>query len=245
MSDPKKYGLIGAKLAHSFSQNYFTEKFDKQNINAIYLNYELNSVEAIKDLINQGDLIGVNVTIPYKEQILPLLDELDSLAAELGAVNTIKFIEGKTKGFNTDVFGFKQMIKPFFKSHHERAMILGTGGASKAVAYVLEELGSKLIFISRNPKGKDQFHYSEINEYMMKFNPLIVNTTPLGTFPGIDEMPDVPVEFITPEHLVIDLIYNPERSKLLQLAASKGATVLNGRTMLEQQAEKSWEIWNE
>lgn len=232
-------------MSHSFSKKYFTEKFAKQSINAAYLNFELQNISDVSHLFKQNGICGLNVTIPYKQSVIPFLDELDPVAAEIGAVNTIRLKDGKTKGYNTDAYGFKQMIAPFFKSHHERAMILGTGGASKAVAHVLENLGCNVIYISRTPKEGDQFLYEEINDKMVLFNQLIVNCTPVGTYPDFDEMPALPVEYLTNEHLVIDLIYNPEKSKFLKMAETMGAVILNGRTMLEQQAEKSWEIWNE
>ncbi len=239
------YGLAGQSLAHSFSQSYFTNKFKELNVNAEYNNFEIDDIQQIKEVLKIKNLKGLNVTIPYKETIIPFLDEVDSVALQIGAVNTVKITDGKTKGFNTDVFGFKQMIKPFFKSHHEKAIILGTGGASKAVAYVLEELGCEPIFISRQPSAFNHFNYSDINQIMIDACPVIVNTTPVGMHPNIDEMPNFPVEYLTSKNLVIDLIYNPKQTKLLQLAKQKGAWTLNGLTMLHQQAEKAWEIWGD
>lgn len=240
----KKYGLIGKNLSHSFSQRYFSQKFEKEDIKVVYLNYELNDIKEIEQVLSDPEIAGLNVTIPYKEQVIPFLDELDPEASEVMAVNTIAFQAGRKIGYNTDIYGFRQMIKPFFESHHERAMILGTGGASKAVTYVLENLGVDIIYISRNSVGEDQFGYEDINEGMIAYNPIIVNTTPVGMYPNVNELIPLPYEFITERHLVIDLIYNPEETLFLQEARKKGATVLNGKTMLEQQAEKSWEIWN-
>ena len=245
MSVAKTYGLIGKTLGHSFSQKYFAKKFDNQTIKCRYLNFELNNINDIKKVFQTEGLSGLNVTIPYKESVIPYLDDLDPIAEEVGAVNTIQFRDGKKIGYNTDVYGFKQMIKPFFKSHHERAMILGTGGASKAVAHVLEELGCEIIYISRNPKGENQFSYDDINENMVALNKFIINTTPLGTYPNLTQMPNVPIELVSTNHLVVDLIYNPPKTKFLQIAQEHGAVILDGLTMLEQQAEKSWEIWNE
>jgi shikimate dehydrogenase len=239
-----KYGLIGENLTHSFSKAYFTQKFTEKGIDALYENIELGSIEDVRSVLLQ-DYRGCNVTMPYKEAIIPFLDELSAEAKLVNAVNTIEFKEGKTIGHNTDVFGFKQMIKPFFKSHHERAMIIGTGGASKAVAHVLEELGANVIYISRNPKGDNQFAYTDINENMIKFNGIIVNTTPLGMFPKINEAVQLPYEFMNEKHLAIDLIYNPAETLFLKNAKRQGAWVLNGQTMLHQQAEKSWGIWGE
>jgi shikimate dehydrogenase len=245
MTAAKKYGLIGKSLGHSFSKRYFSQKFEKQRINSSYLNFEVNHISEVRKLLSDDSINGLNVTIPYKEEVMPYLDDLTDTVKEIGAVNTIQFKDGKTVGHNTDVFGFAQMIKPFFKSHHERAIILGTGGASKAVAYVLEQLGVSVIFISRNPEGEFEFGYDDINVNMVKFNGIVVNTTPLGTFPNIDESPVFPFEFLTPNHLVVDLIYNPSETKFLRNAREQGAVTLNGKTMLEQQAEESWRIWNE
>jgi shikimate dehydrogenase len=238
------YGLIGKKLGHSFSKDYFTDKFKSLNIDATYNNYELESIGEVKELIKTKGLIGLNVTIPYKEAIIPFLDEIDEVSKKIGAVNTIVFKNGKAIGYNTDAFGFQQMIKPFFKSHHERSIILGTGGASKAIAYVLERLGCTPIFISRYPKAENQFAYEEINKNMIEACPLIVNTTPVGMFPNETKEIDFPVKYLSEKNLVIDLIYNPKETIFLQKAKTKGAWTLNGLTMLHQQAEKSWEIWN-
>lgn len=241
--EQKKYGLIGKNLAHSFSKGYFTQKFEDNEINARYENISLPTIEAVTPILLKG-YAGCNVTIPYKESIIPFLDELSGAAELIRAVNTIEFKNGKTIGHNTDVFGFKQMIKPFLKSHHERAMIIGTGGAAKAVAYVLEELGLNVIYISRNPEGAHEFSYEDINENMIKFNGIIINTTPIGMFPNVDEEVTLPYSFMTEKHLVIDLIYNPTETLFLKNAKVRGAWVLNGRTMLHQQAEKAWQIWN-
>lgn len=240
----RQYGLIGYKLGHSFSRAYFTQKFEKEKIPATYENYELEQIDDVRDLL-ETDIKGFNVTIPYKKQILPFLDRVDGVAAEIGAVNTIKRQDDNWIGYNTDVYGFRQMIKPFFKSHHERAMILGTGGAAEAVNYVLEHLGVNVISISRSPKGSNQFHYNEVNENMIRFNGIIVNTTPVGTFPNVDECPDIPYHFINDQHLVIDLIYNPEETLFLKKSKDAGAVTLNGKTMLQQQAEEAWRIWND
>ncbi len=240
----RSFGLIGKQLSHSFSESYFSNKFKTMGIEAQYSNFECQSVEEINDLLKETDVIGFNVTIPYKEEIIPLLDGLDPVAKAIGAVNTVRRENNNWIGYNTDAFGFKQLIKPFFKSHHERAIILGTGGASKAVQYVLEELGSNVIFISRNPEKAIEFGYDDMNEIMLNSCYIIINTTPVGTFPNINDELPIPYKFLTSRHLVIDLIYNPEETVLLKQAKGKGATVLNGKTMLHQQAEKAWEIWN-
>ena len=239
------FGLIGKKLEHSFSKKYFTKKFSELDFDAVYQNYELTNISKIVDIFKIEGLVGLSVTIPYKQSIIPFLDELDEVAQAIGAVNTVVIKNGKTKGYNTDAYGFKQMIKPFFKSRHERAIILGTGGASKAIAYVLEELGCVPIYISRYPNAEDQFAYEEINQNMIEACPLIVNTTPKGMFPMENEEIDFPTEFLTEKNLVIDLIYNPKETIFLKKAKAKKAWTLNGLTMLHQQAERSWLIWNE
>ena len=240
----KKYALIGRKLEHSFSKEYFSNKFERLGIGAKYENIELSKIEHVKDILQKKEYAGFNVTIPYKTQIIPYLDELDVSARVVDAVNTVLLDNnGKYIGYNTDVYGFKQMIKPFFKSHHERTLILGTGGASKAVAHVLEELGSDVIYVSRSPKGDNQFSYGDINENMIKFNKIVVNTTPVGMFPNEHEVINLPYTAFSEKHLAIDLIYNPEETLFLKKAKENGAWTLNGLTMLHQQAEKAWEIW--
>ncbi|MDA7803324.1 shikimate dehydrogenase [Crocinitomix sp.] len=242
-NSPLKYGLIGRSLDHSFSKKFFTDKFNRLEINAVYENCEIPNIELVEELFAK-DYQGFNVTIPYKESIIPFLDELSPEAELVGAVNTIR-IEGARKiGYNTDAFGFKQMIKPFFKSHHERAMILGTGGAAKAVQFVLEQLGVNVIHISRRKTGNHIFSYEDINDNMIKFNGIIVNCTPVGTFPAINDSPIIPYEFLSDRHLAIDLIYNPEETLFLKKAKAQGAWTLNGLTMLQQQAEEAWKIWN-
>lgn len=239
----RKFGLIGKSLEHSFSKSYFTEKFSRLSIDASYENLEIAEVDKIKDLFKQG-FEGFNVTLPYKVAVMPFLDEISQEAKVIGAVNTICKENQKWVGYNTDVFGFRQAIKPFFKSHHERALILGTGGASKAVAYVLEQLGVNVIYASRQPKNSNTFSYADVNEYMIRFNGIIVNTTPVGTFPNTSEAPNIPYEFLNDQHLLIDLIYNPEETLFLKKGKEQGAWTMNGMTMLHQQAEASWKIWN-
>lgn len=239
----KHYGLIGRSLEHSFSQSFFTHYFASKNIEANYHLIELASLDEIADALS-GKYKGVNVTIPYKEEIIPLLDSLSEEAQAIGAVNVVEFLDGKKIGHNTDAFGFHQSIKPFLTNRHERALIFGTGGASKAVAFVLKALGLNVIFISRTPQKENHFGYDEVNELMINACKLIVNTTPVGTFPRIDVSIDLPFHALTEEHLVVDLIYNPAKTKLLEKSENAGATILNGETMLKQQALKSWEIWS-
>ncbi|WP_027418523.1 shikimate dehydrogenase family protein [Crocinitomix catalasitica] len=238
----KKFGLIGQSLTHSFSKSYFEDKFRKLDLDFEYENIEIDKIEKVKPFLRDG-FTGFNVTSPYKTEVIPFLDELSETASQVNAVNTVIVKEGRLIGDNTDVYGFKQMIKPYFKSHHERAMILGTGGASKAVAKVLEDLGANVLFISRNPKTPNEFCYEEVNELMVKFNSVIVNTTPVGMYPNSEEILDFPYEYLTAQHLVIDLIYNPKETQFLKIAKENDAVVLNGLTMLHQQAERSWELW--
>ncbi len=240
----KSFGLIGKTLKHSFSQSFFSDFFQQNGIDASYENFELQSKDEIGKLL-RTPLSGLNVTIPYKETVMEFLDELSPEAAVIGAVNCIQFRDGKTIGHNTDAYGFHQSIKPFLTNKHERAMILGTGGASKAVVYVLKQIGIDCIFISRNPNGENQFSYSEINEHMLNACKLIVNCTPVGMYPDVEACIDLPFEFLTPEHLVVDLIYNPLKTSLLKKSETAGAQVLNGETMLKQQALMAWKIWSE
>lgn len=246
MQDTKnQYGLIGKSLSHSFSKSFFEEKFRKEDINSTYLNFELAQIEDFEKLVqNNPDLRGLNVTVPYKTEIIPFLHELSTKAEEIGAVNTIQFKSGKLIGHNTDAFGFQQSIKPFLRNVHERALILGTGGASKAVAYVLKNLGIEVKYLSRNPSDENEFSYDDANELMVDAFKLIVNCTPTGTTPNVDEMPKFPIQFVNEDHLVIDLIYNPEQTKFLRIAKENGADTLNGLSMLQHQALKAWEIWN-
>jgi len=241
----RTFGLIGKSLTHSFSKDFFSKLFEKENIDAEYINFELKDIAEIKGLFaEQKNLSGLSVTVPYKVAVIPFLDELSREAKAIGAVNTIVIQDNKTIGHNTDAFGFQQSIKPFLTLQHERVLILGTGGASKAVAYVLKKIGLDVLYASRNPKSENEFHYDEINIHMVKACKLIVNCTPVGTFPNVDECPQFPFEFLTEEDLVVDLIYNPEKTVFLQKAQENGATILNGQAMLEQQALKAWELWN-
>jgi shikimate dehydrogenase len=239
-----EFGLVGKTLGHSFSKNYFEEKFQKEGLDHTFRNFELPEIEAIQDIFSIPDLKGFSVTIPYKEQIIPFLDSLSEEAAAIGAVNCVSIQNGKKTGYNTDAFGFHQMIKPFLTNEHERAIILGTGGASKAVASVFKNIGLDVIWISRNPKKEKEFPYEAMNEHMLRACKVIVNCTPLGTFPDVDACVPFPFEFLTDKHLCIDLIYNPEETKFLRESRLNGATTLNGLSMLKEQANKAWEIWN-
>ncbi|HEU4717082.1 MAG TPA: shikimate dehydrogenase [Bacteroidia bacterium] len=247
------FGLIGFPLSHSFSEKYFTEKFRRENIpDAVYRLFPLENANDFPSFLqaNPG-IAGLNITIPYKEKIIPFLDELDETAKAVGAVNVIQIREDGGKkileGYNSDVYGFRQSLKPFLTSAHERALILGTGGASKAVEYVLKQIGVQCIFASREKKnipGKNILTYAEVNEYVLSACRLIVNATPCGMFPDVKSAPPLPYEFITPEHFLYDLIYNPAETEFMKRGKEKGATVMNGMDMLKLQAERAWTIWN-
>ena len=245
----KTYGLIGYPLSHSFSAGYFKKKFEKENItDSEYKNFEIPSIDLLPEIIkNNPDLIGLNVTIPYKEQVIPFLDELDEAAKEIGAVNTIKIFRNGDKiilkGYNTDVYGFKETLKPLLKNNHQRALILGTGGAAKAVEYVLKNIGLSVLYISRKPENDNERGYNELNEIAIKNFPVIVNSSPIGMYPNVDACPDIPYEFITSNNLLYDLIYNPAETLFLKKGKEKGALIQNGLPMLELQAEKAYEIW--
>lgn len=240
----KTYGLLGKNISYSFSAQFFKEKFEAEKIRAVYKNFDLPDLESFKHLLkSEEELCGLNVTIPYKEKIIPFLDRLDPVAKEIGAVNTIKFDrDRKLTGYNSDYFGFIGALSPFLKPEHKQALILGTGGASKAVAFGLKKLGIEYKYVSRSPEF-EQIGYEELDEDHFRDFFVIVNCTPLGTFPDITAFPPVPTQFFTSKHLIFDLIYNPEVTQLMQLGANHGATVLNGRRMLELQALKAWDIW--
>lgn len=238
----KRFGLIGKKLGHSFSKTFFTEYFDRHTIDASYENIELPYLEGLREKLIGFN--GFNVTIPYKEVVIPFLDEIDPIAKEIGAVNTIKVVGNKWIGHNTDAFGFHQSIKPFLTNKHERAIVFGTGGASKAISYILDNIGVDIVQISRSPQ-EGQFAYEDVNQIMVRNCKLIVNTTPVGMFPNIDDCIHLPFDALGDDHLVVDLIYNPEKTFLLRKAEEKGAAILNGASMLKEQALAAYKIWNE
>ena len=246
----KRYGLLGFPLTHSFSKKYFTEKFEIENIDSTYENFEIDNINKFAGIIkNNPEIIGLNVTIPYKEQVIPFLDELNDSARKIGAVNTIQVKQTESgihlKGFNTDTFGFENSLKPLLKEHHKKALILGTGGASKALKYVLTKLGIDFISASIEELKENEIRYEDIDEKMMNERLLIINATPLGTFPKVDACANIPYEFITEKHLLFDLVYNPEITKFMQNGIDKGAIVKNGYDMLLGQAKKAYEIWND
>ena len=244
----KKYGLLGYPLGHSFSRNYFNQKFEAERIDAEYLNFEIPEIKEIKNVIKENpELNGLNVTIPYKEQVIPYLDDLDEDARLIGAVNVIKFSKGlfgkvKLKGYNSDIIGFKQSIEPLLKEHHRKALILGTGGASKAVFQGLKQLGVASTFVSR--KAKEYcITYEEITPKVMEQYTVIVNSTPLGMYPNVNACPDIPYDLLTSDHLLYDLLYNPDETLFMRKGKEKGAVVKNGLEMLLLQAFAAWEIW--
>lgn len=241
----KTYGLIGRNISYSFSKKYFSDKFERENIQAVYKNFDLENLEKLQEILKEEPSIsGFNVTIPYKELIIPFLDNLDPIASEIGAVNTIKIeSDGKLTGYNSDYYGFVKSIDPLLNKNHSHALILGTGGASKAIAYGLKELGIKFKFVSRKARN-GWIDYTTLGPKEFSTYTLIINCTPLGTYPDINSCPPIPSEFITPRHVIFDLIYNPPVTHLMSLGKAKGATVKNGHEMLELQAQKSWEIWN-
>lgn len=244
-----KYGIIGYPLGHSASQNFFNKKFAEEGIDAEYFKYQIPDISDFPDIIKSNpELRGMNVTIPYKEQIISYLDELDDDTRQIGAVNVIKFIrEGnnlKLKGYNSDLVGFQESIKPLLKEHHKKALILGTGGASKAVRQGLKNLGLDYKFVSRAKNMENTISYKDLTPDIISEYTVIVNTSPVGTFPNVDECPDIPYQWIDGRHLFYDLVYNPSATKFLKLAAKQGAEVKNGEEMLKLQAIAAWEIWN-
>lgn len=241
METSVKFGLIGRNISYSFSKKYFEQKFQKLFLkNHSYEIFDIENLNQFAEILKTDSIKGINVTIPYKEQIIPFLDELSDEAKEIGAINCILIKDGKTKGFNTDTFGFEKTLLLHKKPHHNSALILGNGGAAKAVKYVLEKQNIPYITIARNTET----NFENITENLVKENLLIVQCTPVGTFPNVDDTLHFPFEYITENHLVIDLIYNPTLTKFLKISAEKGAKTINGYYMLEQQAEKAWEIWN-
>lgn len=241
------FGLIGKPLVHSFSQRYFTQKFQEESIDAAYGLYELDKIEDLKLLLQQKVFSGLNVTIPYKQSVLPYLSEFDETARAVGAVNVIKFVrrsgEVVLKGYNSDVIGFHDSLVPLLRPYHKRALVFGTGGASKAVEYVLRRLGIEVQLVSRQAKDS-VLSYEQITPEVLQSYQLLVNTTPLGTFPHVDTCVDIPYQNITNKHLLYDLVYNPQETLFLRYGKERGAQVMNGYAMLRGQAEAAWEIWN-
>lgn len=240
MSAKTKYGLLGRNIAYSFSRRYFAQKFADLGLDAVYENYDIPDLQNIKQIFETPGLKGLNVTIPFKQEIIPHLTRLSGAAKKIGAVNTISFESYGPVGHNTDYIGFSESLAPHLKDNHQKALILGNGGAAKAVAYALETLGIGYDFVVR---GGDGIRYADLTPKTVNNYPIVINTTPLGTFPQTNECPDIPYEGFTPHHIAFDLIYNPLQTKFLQRAASCGAITLNGYEMLVGQAEAAWSIW--
>ncbi len=243
----RKFGLIGKTLKHSFSKSFFTKKFQEldQSQNS-YQNFEFWTEKDLADFLLEEvfSLSGFNITNPYKESIIPYLDEIEKEAKIIRAVNTVFIKNNKLIGYNTDVYGFSESLRPLLKKGDKKALVLGTGGASKSIAYVLSSIGIVPTFISRNPENGVRIHYDDLNKDLMEANQIIVNCTPIGTMPNSEKYPDIPYQYINETHLVYDLVYNPEKTKFLLKAEKQGARIQNGLKMLQLQAEKSWEIWN-
>ncbi|MGD9931069.1 MAG: shikimate dehydrogenase [Mangrovibacterium sp.] len=248
----KTYGLIGHRLGYSFSKGFFTEKFEKEGLKEHeYVNFELDSINEFPGIFEKNDHIaGLNCTIPYKQQIMPFLDEIDEEAAKVGAINTVKIIRQadgnlKLKGFNTDIYGFENSLKPMLGDKHKKALILGTGGASKAIKYILEKLGIAYVSASIEAELFDnEIRYEQIDSQLLKDHLVIINATPLGTFPKVDTCANIPYEHLTADHVLFDLVYNPEETLFMKKGKAQGAAVKNGLEMLHLQAIKAWEIWN-
>ena len=242
----RKFGLIGKKLGHSFSKKYFTEKFEREGIQeAQYELYELPEAQELKYLLQrEPELVGINVTVPFKQDVIPLLDELDEVAAKIGAVNTIKVSGGKTKGYNTDYVGFKNTLEAFYpQDDRKQALVLGTGGAAKAVWAALDALEIPFKSVSRNP-AEQELGYEQLTSDLLQAYNLIINTTPLGMHPHTDTLPELPYQALTRQHYLYDLVYNPEQTLFLKKGALAGAKTCNGLSMLYQQADAAWAIWN-
>lgn len=242
----KQFGLLGRNINYSFSKGYFSEKFKNENfVGCTYENFDIQEISSFPEIIkNNLNLKGLSVTIPYKESVIPFLNKLSKKAALIGAVNTIKITKkGKLKGYNTDYYGFKKSLKPLLKTRHKKALILGTGGASKGVAFALDELGISYTFVSREAK-ENAISYDQINAKTFDDCQIIINSTPVGTSPNTDAFPLIPYEYFTKKHIAFDLIYNPAETQFLKKAKENGAKIKNGLDMLKFQAEKAWKIWN-
>lgn len=239
-----RYGLLGKNISYSFSKEYFTKKFeDLKLLDHSYENFDISKITDFPKILAKNKLKGLNVTIPYKEEVIPYLNKLDPKAKKIGAVNTIKFTKKGLKGYNTDIHGFQKSLEPLLGPHQKRALVLGTGGASKAIVFVLKEMGIDQTIVSRKG-GNGTITYARLDEHIINSHPVVINCTPVGTFPNIEEKPDLPYQYINNAHILFDLIYNPKKTAFLSLGEQYGAKICNGLKMLELQAEKAWEIWN-
>ena len=239
------FGLLGFPLTHSFSQKYFTKKFEELKLrDCEYENFSIQNIEEFSEILqNRQDLRGFNITIPYKKQVLPFLDENSDVVTEIGACNCVNIINGRLIGHNTDAIAFEQSLHPFLQPHHRNALVLGTGGASAAIAFVLKKLGIQVQFVSRTP-SETAISYENLNEVILSSYLLIINTTPVGMYPNVEDFPKLPYQFISAQHHFYDLTYNPIETKFLEKGRLRGATTQNGQDMLVLQAEESWRIWN-
>lgn len=239
-----QFGLIGYPLSHSFSQGYFSEKFQKEGItDAQYANYPIASIDAFKALWDDVNLKGLNVTIPYKKEVIPFLHHPSLVVESIQACNCIRLFNNELYGYNTDVIGFQKSLEPFLKSHHTHALILGTGGAAAAVEWVLQHLNIKYLVVSRS-NGAHAITYNQLTKDLIQSHTLIINTSPVGMYPNVNDAPIIPFEYITSQHHLFDLIYNPGETMFLSKGKQQGATIQNGLEMLHIQAEESWKIWN-
>lgn len=240
-----KYGIIGYPLGHSFSRAFFTEKFQREHIDAEYVNFEIASANMLPGIVQANpNLCGLNVTLPHKEAVIPMLDELSDEAKEIGAVNVIRVSDGRLKGFNSDIIGFMDSIRPLLKPWHQHALVLGTGGASRAIRVGLQRLGIEWTYVSRTP-APGRLTYADLTSELMEHYQVIVNCSPVGMFPHVDACPDIPYHLLTGRHLLYDLVYNPQETLFLKRGAERGAAVKNGLEMLHLQALASWRFWNE
>ena len=240
----RQFGLIGRNISYSFSKSYFADKFINENIvDAVYNVFDLKQIDEVEKVFATEGLVGFNVTIPYKQEIIPFLDELSPEAKAIGAVNTVLIKNGKRIGHNTDCYGFHHSILPLLDSHHKKALVLGNGGAAKAVFYILDELNIAYKIVSRTTL-ENQFTYDDLDEEIISQHQIIINCSPVGTFPNIENAPLLPYQFISEKHLLYDLIYNPPVTKFLENGQNNGAKIKNGHEMLVLQAEKAWKIWN-
>jgi shikimate dehydrogenase len=242
----RKYGLIGYPLTHSFSQKYFTEKFQREGVaGCSYENFSLATIGGLLPVLEDPELCGLNVTIPYKEQVIPFLHVSNEVVGEIGACNCIRIRDGKLYGYNTDTVGFEQSVIKKLQPWHSHALILGTGGAAKAVEYVLRKLGLTYLYVSRKPRaGTEDLSYEQVDAGLLNTYKLIINTTPLGMYPNVEEAPPLPYPELGPRHYLYDLVYNPAMTLFLRRGEERGAAVENGYEMLMIQAEESWRIWN-
>jgi shikimate dehydrogenase len=243
MKNKKRFGLIGKRLDYSFSKDFFTTKFKLEKLDASYKNIELNNLDELKEIIDTKNISGFNVTIPFKEKVIPLLDSLSKEANKTQAINCVEITSDKKWiGHNTDVIGFEKSLLSFIKNERPSALIFGTGGASKAVQFVLEKLNIEFKLVSRKKKNHE-LTYEELDKKTIQSHSLLINTTPLGTFPKIEDCIDIPFQFITDKHFCLDLIYNPEKTTFLERSEAQGAQIKNGLEMLEIQGEENWKIW--